>query len=179
MRCFLFLTMPFFIFSQSYQDTISEKKYPFKVFDSSYEGYLEKGQKVNGLKNGEILLLDIGTGNVKAKVNYINGKISGAFTTYHKNSKPELQGNIKDGDYHGLWKSYHSNGNLESEGHYKNRSKKIGNWKYYHANGNLESEGLIIYKKKQGFGTSFGLDNISWCVMDKTDQTEISWLVKK
>tara|TARA_Y100000385_G_C13071461_1_gene629266 strand:+ start:156 stop:2117 length:1962 start_codon:yes stop_codon:yes gene_type:complete len=133
--------MPFFIFSQSYQDTISEKKYPFKVFDSSYEGYLEKGQKVNGLKNGEILLLDIGTGNVKAKVNYINGKISGAFTTYHKNSKPELQGNIKDGDYHGLWKSYHSNGNLESEGHYKNRSKKIGNWKYYHANGNLESEG--------------------------------------
>ncbi|MDG1840799.1 MAG: hypothetical protein P8I93_00465 [Crocinitomicaceae bacterium] len=146
MRFILLLITPFYIFSQSYQDTISEKKYPFKVFESTWEGYLEKGQKVNGLKHGEILLLDIGTGiniggNVLAKVNYINGKISGAFTTYHKNSKPELEGNIKDGDYHGLWKYYHSNGNLKSEGHYKNRWKKIGNWKYYHANGNLESEG--------------------------------------
>ena len=45
--------------------------------------------------------------------------------------------------------------------------------------GNLKTEGIIVYKNKQGFGTSFGLDNISWCVMDKTDQTEISWLVKK
>ena len=45
--------------------------------------------------------------------------------------------------------------------------------------GNLESEGIKVNKKKQGFGTCFGLNNISWCVMDKTEQTEISWIIGK
>ena len=44
---------------------------------------------------------------------------------------------------------------------------------------NLESEGVKVNNKKQGFGTSFGMDNVSWCVMDKTHDTEISWIIQK
>ena len=95
---------------------------------------------------------------------------------FHKIINP--QRNVPDGAYkvHGFSTEFLKN--KETFDKVVDEFLELGSFVEEHL-GNLESEGLKVYKKKQGFGTSFGLDNISWCVMDKTEQTEISWLVKK
>ena len=88
-------------------------------------------------------------GNLKAEINYKNGKAEGLAKAYYPNGNLESEGNYKDDKLEGLKKVYYENGNLQAEINYKN-GKAEGLARAYYENGNLQEEVNFKDGKEEG-----------------------------
>ncbi len=92
--------------------------------------------------------------SLRVRHTYLNGRISGNMTSYHRNGQVESKGYAKDGKKEGLWECYYKNGQLESKGNYID-GKLNGLIEFYYENGQLDVTGNMIDDKREGFWESY------------------------
>ena len=79
----------------------------------------------------------------------VDGKKSGEFKTYFRNSKLEMIGQIKNNLNQGKWTYYYQTGQVESEGTFKD-DLPDGTWKWFYENGYLREEGAYVQGIREG-----------------------------
>ena len=96
-------------------------------FERKCNGVLiEKGEFINGLKNGEWITYGR-KGKLIRKLNYDNGLLSGKAELYYVNGKPKIIGLFEKGNKVGKWMYYTENGKILAEGNFDN-NKPINTW---------------------------------------------------
>lgn len=96
-------------------------------FESKCNGVLiEKGEFVNGLKNGEWVTYSR-KGKLIRKFNYDNGLLQGKVELFYINGKPKVTGQFEKGNKIGKWTYFTNKGNILSEGSYDS-NKPTGIW---------------------------------------------------
>ena len=92
--------------------------------------------------------------SLRVRHTYLNGRISGNMTSYHRNGQVESKGNYKDGKKEGLWECYYKNGQLASKGNYID-GKLNGLIEFYNEDGQLDVTGNMIDDKREGLWKSY------------------------
>lgn len=69
-------------------------------------------------------------GTVRARGNYVNGRLSGVWTWFYYTGSPEIELNFVNGVRHGEYKKWEIDGVLRQKGQYLN-DKKSGPWTFY------------------------------------------------
>jgi antitoxin component YwqK of YwqJK toxin-antitoxin module len=87
---------------------------------------IEKGEFVNGLKNGEWITYSR-KGKLIRKMNYNNGLLHGKVELFYLNGKPKVAGQFDKGSKIGKWIYYTDKGMVLSEGSYDS-NKPIDTW---------------------------------------------------
>ena len=64
------------------------------------------------------------TKELKSEWHYLDGKLNGLWTEWHKNGQKKEDGQYKDGKENGLWTRWYANGRKELEGNYKDGKKE-------------------------------------------------------
>lgn len=96
-------------------------------FERKCNGILiEKGEFVNGLKNGEWITYSR-KGKLIRKLNYANGLLHGKVELFYVNGKPKVNGQFENGNKNGKWTYYTEKGMVLSEGSYDS-NKPIDTW---------------------------------------------------
>ncbi|MFP4026102.1 MAG: toxin-antitoxin system YwqK family antitoxin [Thiohalospira sp.] len=96
-------------------------------FERKCNGILiEKGEFVNGLKNGE-WITNSRKGKLIRKLNYDNGLLNGKIELFYLNGKPKVTGQFEKGNKIGKWTYYTEKGKILSEGNFDN-NKPIDTW---------------------------------------------------
>ena len=97
----------------------------------------------------------------KAKVEFLDDKVShGAGIVYYL-PKLEYEGEWNNNEFEGYGKTYYENGNIQSKGRYDDRkyvglrhptdvAKKEGLWEFYWVNGDLKEKGNFKDGKREG-----------------------------
>lgn len=97
------------------------------TFERKCNGVLiEKGEFVNGLKNGEWITYSR-KGKLIRKINYDNGLLNGKVELFYLNGKPKVSGQFEKGIKIGKWIYYTEKGKVLSEGSYAS-NKPIDIW---------------------------------------------------
>ena len=97
------------------------------TFERKCNGVLiEKGEFVNGLKNGEWVTYSR-KGKLIRKINYDNGLLNGKIELFYVNGKPKANGQFEKGNKIGKWIYYTEKGKILSEGSYDS-NKPIDIW---------------------------------------------------
>ena len=97
------------------------------TFERKCNGVLiEKGEFVNGLKNGEWETYSR-KGKLIRKINYNNGLLNGKIELFYVNGKPKVNGQFEKGNKIGKWIYYTEKGKILSEGSYDS-NKPIDIW---------------------------------------------------
>ncbi len=88
---------------------------------------------------------------------YVNGRLDGIASWYHRNGRKSLLTEWIEGVMRGNWTAWHDNGNQSGHGFSygarwdsPNHPLKHGPWVWYHGNGNKESEGRYVRDVKVG-----------------------------
>ena len=96
-------------------------------FERKCNGVLiEKGEFVNGLKNGEWITYSRKNKLIR-KFNYDNGLLHGKVELFYINGKPKLTGQFEKGNRIGKWTYYTEKGMVLAEGSYDS-NKPIDTW---------------------------------------------------
>lgn len=96
-------------------------------FERKCNGILiEKGEFVNGLKNGEWITYSR-KGKLIRKLNYANGLLHGKVELFYVNGKPKVNGQFENGNKNGKWTYFTEKGMVLSEGSYDS-NKPIDTW---------------------------------------------------
>lgn len=96
-------------------------------FERKCNGILiEKGEFVNGLKNGEWITYSR-KGKLIRKLNYDIGLLNGKVQLFYLNGKPKVTGQFEKGNKIGKWTYYTEKGKILSEGNFDN-NRPIGIW---------------------------------------------------
>jgi hypothetical protein len=96
-------------------------------FERKCNGVLiEKGEFVNGLKNGEWITYSRKNKLIR-KFNYDNGLLHGKVELFYMNGKPQLTGQFERGNRIGKWTYYTEKGMVLAEGSYDS-NKPIDTW---------------------------------------------------
>jgi len=103
---------------------------------------LEKGEYIDGLKNGPWLYH---VNDHKEEVYFIDGEPTGDWLFTHENGNKLFKGSYLSGIPIGKHKYWYANGNSKEEGKYQSGEKE-GNWKYYDEVGAL----LMVINFKSG-----------------------------
>ena len=159
---FIFLWLNTFIFTSVYaqnNDTINQFK------DGARNGYwiingdlandenyvpvakVEEGMFNLGRRIG-IWIKYYPKGNIKSKINYVNGKAQGDFITFYENGKTEEKGNWKSKVYKGDFVRYYENGKIAQKKSFNEKGKTDGEVIYYYPNGQEE----LVFETKNGIG---------------------------
>lgn len=97
------------------------------TFERKCNGILiEKGEFVNGLKNGEWVTYSR-KGKPIRKINFENGLLNGKIELFYVNGKPKANGQFDKGNKIGKWMYYTEKGKILSEGSYDS-NKPIDIW---------------------------------------------------
>lgn len=97
------------------------------TFERKCNGVLiEKGEFVNGLKNGEWVTYSR-KGKLIRKINYDNGLLNGKIELFYVNGRPKANGQFEKGNKIGKWIYYTEKGKILSEGSYDS-NKPIDIW---------------------------------------------------
>lgn len=97
------------------------------TFERKCNGVLiEKGEFVNGLKNGEWITYSR-KGKLIRKINYENGLLNGKIELFYVNGKTKVNGQFEKGNKIGKWIYYTEKGKILSEGSYDS-NKPIDIW---------------------------------------------------
>ncbi len=94
------------------------------------------------------------SGQLKAGLNYKDGKQEGIIKAYYESGQLQAEGNFKDGKQEGITKLYYESGQLLEEGNFKD-GKPEGIAKAYYESEQLQAEahfinGQLISEKKYG-----------------------------
>lgn len=102
---------------------------------------------LNKRLNGESKYLVYG--KIGHTMNFVDGKLYGAYTSYHSNGNIYKQCTYENDMLEGVYNSYHTNGYLNKTVFYKNDIPE-GELKTYHDNGQLSTIGNLVYGNRVG-----------------------------
>ncbi len=157
---FLLLWLNILIFSSTYaqnNDTINKLKEGVRngywiingdlANDKNYVpvAKVEEGMFNMGRKTG-VWTKYFPKGNIKSKINYVNGKAQGDFITYYENGQTEEKGNWKSKVYKGDFVRYYENGKIAQKKSFNEKGKTDGQVIYYYPNGQVE----LVFESKNG-----------------------------
>ena len=94
---------------------------------------IEKGEFINGLKNGEWITYSR-NGKLIRRLNYDNGLLNGNVELYYVNGNQKVTGQFEKGNKVGKWTYYTEKGKILSEGSFNN-NKPIDTWTIYDKKG--------------------------------------------
>ncbi|MFC2138797.1 toxin-antitoxin system YwqK family antitoxin [Bacteroidota bacterium] len=94
---------------------------------------IEKGEFINGLKNGEWITYSK-NGTLIRRINYENGLLHGKVELFYVNGNPKLTAEFKNGNKISRWTYYTDKGKILMEGNYI-LNKPTGNWTIYNKKG--------------------------------------------
>ncbi len=101
-----------------------------------YQDHAQKSNYKNCKRNGMTWWYNLEKkGVIKSKVNFVNDKEEGTYTSYHDNGKVKLTVNYTHGQKNGVQKIYYDNGQLGEQVTYKNGKR----------------EGLLVEWDEEGF----------------------------
>jgi len=91
-------------------------------------------------------------GNLKNKIQYVNGRPDGYCIIYHENGKIQEEGqwSSKLNRWVGKYRLYYENGQVQHEFNFNQNGKREGPAKYYYENGQLAIEGNFINGQETG-----------------------------
>jgi len=118
---------------------IKEGNGTYESFYADTELLLEKGEVVNGFRTGNWTVYYQTNGKKMIDMEYSDGEVNGAQTTYFESGQISVKGQVEKGKRVGLWTWYYENGNLSSTVEYVN-DKKQGIQKMYSEMGGLSKE---------------------------------------
>ena len=103
-------------------------------YSGQYSGYVMKVKLVNGLRDGEALIVNDGVPYIK--LTYKNGMMTGNVERLNKYLITELKGSVVNGDERGLFEEYDRNKKVVWRGYYRNgrrysevvKSRRGGRW---------------------------------------------------
>ncbi len=136
-------------------------RFPGKPLPKISNGLIEKGQYIDGLKNGEWNYFD-NEGKLTLIQNYKLDKLDGAFKKYSGDVVIE-EGTYSNGLMNGVWKFNYNSGKIKGSGKFLNSdggdlgetsripiNGRDGNWILYHENGNKSQECSYVLGKIKG-----------------------------
>jgi len=89
-------------------------------------------------------------GDIKSRVNYVDGRMQGKAYNYYKGGQIHSEFNYVDGRQEGITKWFFEDGTLFQEIPYKD-GQFHGTWKQYHENGELQAE-MPYFESYEGVG---------------------------
>ena len=103
-------------------------------YAGQHSGYVMKVKLVNGMRDGEALIVNDGVPYIK--LTYNNGVMTGTVERLNKYLITELKGSVVNGDEHGLFEEYDRNKKVVWRGYYRNgrrysevvKSRRGGRW---------------------------------------------------
>ena len=135
-------------------------RFPGKPLPKISNGLIEKGQYIDGLKNGEWSYFD-NEGKLTLVQNYKLDKLDGAFKKYSGDVVIE-EGVYANGLMNGEWKFYYNSGKIKGSGKFLNSdgsnvgstgmpiNGREGIWILYHENGKKLQESSYVHGKIEG-----------------------------
>jgi len=115
------------------------------------EQKVEEGMYIDNKKNG-LWIEYYCNGNLKGKIQYVNGRPDGYCIIYHENGKimEEGQWSSKLNRWVGKYRLYYENGQVQHEFYYNQNGKREGPARYYYENGQLAIEGNFVNGQETG-----------------------------
>ncbi|MCE2773562.1 MAG: tetratricopeptide repeat protein [Bacteroidetes bacterium] len=113
-----------------------------------------EGDYVNGKKSGEWNTYHPVSGWRTTKEEYYQGELDGTRKEYFPNGKVRSQLNFKNGSRRGLLKAFYSNGILETEG-WLIGDEREGNWYSYNERGIMTSHNYYVEDEEVGYQVGF------------------------
>jgi antitoxin component YwqK of YwqJK toxin-antitoxin module len=114
------------------------------IFQSKNDGGKRHGSRERYYRNGQL----------KEKLNYVNGEVHGASEDFYEDGLPQLIASWKNGEQDGLWTSYYENGEIEAEINFKN-GERDGLSTTYHENGEIGLKETYKNAEKDGLSTTY------------------------
>lgn len=148
----VFLTIFFVWLSGCVTNSGTEvKTYHREQPDKIYERYFIK--LPDTLKHGTYKSFYL-TGECFEESIYQKGKLNGQRVLYHKNGKPMVKENHRNGVFHGLYQTFYENGILDVEGYYID-GKMQNQWRRHYPDGSLMEIVSFINNLENGSFTEF------------------------